>query len=138
MRADDSPEVLHRRLVAYRQQTAPLIVYYRQRGVLHSVDGMAPIGDVGVQIESALAGAPAAIAETAQQPRLGKKSKKVRVAAPRKPARVAPKRSAPKAKHLARSKPKAKAKSKAKPKMKAKARTKAKGRTGTKPGKRRR
>ena len=46
LRADDNPEVLHRRLMAYREQTAPLIDYYRLQGVLHSVDGMAPIADV--------------------------------------------------------------------------------------------
>ena len=45
LRADDNPEVLHRRLAAYREQTAPLIAYYRRQGMLRSVDGMAPIGD---------------------------------------------------------------------------------------------
>ena len=54
LRADDSPEVLHRRLVAYREQTAPLIAYYRQHGMLRSVDGMAPIAEVATQIEDAL------------------------------------------------------------------------------------
>ena len=43
LRPDDNPDVLHRRLVAYREQTAPLITYYRQRGTLRSVNGMAPI-----------------------------------------------------------------------------------------------
>ena len=46
LRPDDNPDVLHRRLVAYREQTAPLIAYYRRHGILRSVDGMAPIGDV--------------------------------------------------------------------------------------------
>ncbi len=42
VRDDDSPEVLHRRLAAYREQTAPLVAYYRRKGVLRTVNGMAP------------------------------------------------------------------------------------------------
>jgi adenylate kinase len=57
VRPDDNPEVLHRRLEAYRKQTAPLIAYYRQHGMLRSVDGMAPIPDVAAAIESVLAAA---------------------------------------------------------------------------------
>ncbi len=54
LRADDNPEVLRNRLKAYREQTAPLITYYRNQGVLHSVNGMAPIPDVTAAIEGAL------------------------------------------------------------------------------------
>jgi adenylate kinase len=56
LRDDDSPEVLHRRLAAYREQTAPLIAYYRNRGALRSVDGMAPIAKVAAAIEKVVAG----------------------------------------------------------------------------------
>ncbi len=56
LRDDDSPEVLHRRLAAYREQTAPLIAYYRSRGALRSVDGMAPIAEVADAIEKVVAG----------------------------------------------------------------------------------
>jgi adenylate kinase len=38
-RADDSEESIRQRLVAYEQQTTPLIDYYRTRGVLQEVDG---------------------------------------------------------------------------------------------------
>ena len=38
-RADDSEESIRQRLVAYEQQTSPLIDYYRRKGVLHEVDG---------------------------------------------------------------------------------------------------
>ena len=38
-RADDSEETIRQRLVAYKQQTSPLIDYYRSRGVLQEVDG---------------------------------------------------------------------------------------------------
>ncbi|MBV8109193.1 MAG: adenylate kinase [Hyphomicrobiales bacterium] len=57
LRADDDPEVLRRRLLAYRDQTAPLATYYQLQSVLRSVDGMAPIAQVGSAIDRALAGA---------------------------------------------------------------------------------
>ena len=60
LRDDDNPEVLHKRLEAYRQLTAPLIAYYRQHGMLRTVNGMAPIDDVTVAIDRVLAAAPAA------------------------------------------------------------------------------
>ena len=60
LRDDDSPEVLHRRLAAYRDQTAPLITYYQLQSVLRSVDGMAHITEVAAMIEQVLAGKAAA------------------------------------------------------------------------------
>jgi len=54
LRPDDNPDVLHRRLTAYREQTAPLIAYYRDHGMLSSIDGMAPIEQVADAIEEAL------------------------------------------------------------------------------------
>ena len=53
-RADDRPEAVATRLEAYRNQTAPILPYYRARGILRSVDGMAPIGEVTRQIEAVL------------------------------------------------------------------------------------
>jgi adenylate kinase len=50
-RPDDNPEVLRNRLKAYRDQTAPLIAYYRQKGVLRTVNGMAAIPDVAAAID---------------------------------------------------------------------------------------
>ena len=38
-RADDSEETIRQRLVAYERQTRPLIDYYRNKGLLHEVDG---------------------------------------------------------------------------------------------------
>ena len=46
LRPDDNPEVLKTRLAAYRRQTEPLIEYYREKGTLRAVDGMAPIDEV--------------------------------------------------------------------------------------------
>jgi len=55
-RADDKPETVKARLEAYRAQTAPILPYYRKKGVLRSVDGMADIDEVSRQIESVLKG----------------------------------------------------------------------------------
>jgi adenylate kinase len=54
VRADDDPEVLKRRLGAYRAQTAPLIDYYGKKGTLKSIDGMASIAEVGAAIDQIL------------------------------------------------------------------------------------
>ena len=56
-RKDDSAETLKTRLAAYRAQTAPLLPYYKARGVLKKVDGMAPMDAVYGQIISVLEGA---------------------------------------------------------------------------------
>lgn len=55
-RADDRPEAVATRLHAYRNQTAPILPYYRARGILSTVDGMAAIDEVTRQIEAMLAG----------------------------------------------------------------------------------
>jgi adenylate kinase len=55
VRADDNPEVLKGRLIAYRAQTAPLAGYYDAKGLLKAVDGMAPIGRVTAAINRILA-----------------------------------------------------------------------------------
>jgi adenylate kinase len=57
LRDDDNPEVLRTRLKAYREQTAPLIAYYRQQGVLRTVNGMAPIEEVTAAIDKVLTAA---------------------------------------------------------------------------------
>ena len=45
-RADDNRETVGARLVAYHAQTAPLLPYYRGKGLLKAVDGMAEIDAV--------------------------------------------------------------------------------------------
>jgi adenylate kinase len=54
VRADDNPQSFKIRLAAYREQTAPLIDYYRRTGHLKSVDGMAGIDTVTRSIAAAL------------------------------------------------------------------------------------
>jgi adenylate kinase len=53
-RPDDNPEIVAQRLFAYHDQTAPLLPYYRDRGALESVDGMAAIDDVAAAIDEIL------------------------------------------------------------------------------------
>jgi adenylate kinase len=45
-RDDDQEETIRKRLQVYADQTAPLISYYRQAGVLMELDGMQPIPQV--------------------------------------------------------------------------------------------
>lgn len=53
-RPDDNAETVKARLKAYRDQTAPILPYYRAKGLLRSVDGMAAIDTVTQQIETIL------------------------------------------------------------------------------------
>ncbi|NBW04427.1 MAG: adenylate kinase [Alphaproteobacteria bacterium] len=53
-RSDDNADTLRKRLTVYHENTAPLLPYYRDKGVLKSVDGMATIDEVAAQIESIL------------------------------------------------------------------------------------
>jgi adenylate kinase len=53
-REDDKPETVRKRLDVYREQTEPLVNYYRKRGKLVTVDGLAPVEDVTRQIVSLL------------------------------------------------------------------------------------
>jgi adenylate kinase len=53
-RADDNEEVLRKRLGVYAEQTAPLVNYYSQKGLLKTVDGMAPVDQVTSAIKTAI------------------------------------------------------------------------------------
>jgi adenylate kinase len=55
VRKDDDPEVFKTRLAAYFRDTAAVTPYYRAKGILHPVDGMASIADVSVAIDAILA-----------------------------------------------------------------------------------
>jgi len=54
-RADDRPEAVKTRFEVYRRQTEPILPYYRARGILRTVNGMADIDEVTRQIEQLLA-----------------------------------------------------------------------------------
>ncbi len=53
-RADDNAETVTSRLEAYHAQTAPILPYYADKGMLKSVDGMADMDEVTRQIEKVL------------------------------------------------------------------------------------
>jgi adenylate kinase len=53
-RKDDSAEIVRERLGAYHAQTAPLLPYYRDKGLVVSVDGTADIDEVTESIEEAI------------------------------------------------------------------------------------
>ncbi|HOM16312.1 MAG TPA: adenylate kinase [Thermoguttaceae bacterium] len=50
-RSDDKPEVIRQRLVAYRQQTEPLLDYYQQRRLLKTIDGMGTVEEIFQRIQ---------------------------------------------------------------------------------------
>lgn len=53
-RSDDNAETMKSRLAAYRDQTAPILPYYEAKGVLKSIDGMAPMDDVFDELRKVL------------------------------------------------------------------------------------
>lgn len=53
-REDDRPETVKNRIRVYEEQTAPLIAYYRQRGLLKEIDGTQPIDRVTQQLLAAV------------------------------------------------------------------------------------
>jgi adenylate kinase len=102
-RADDNAETVSKRLEAYHAQTAPILPYYRAKGSLQTIDGMAPIDDVTVALARVLAGAP--------------KPKSLKAKTKAKAAPKAKSKARPKAKRAAAaSKSKTKSRSKAKKK----------------------
>jgi adenylate kinase len=67
VRVDDTPEVLAKRLAAYRALTEPLIHYYSERRKLLTVDGMMTIEQVTREIGRILAAIVAADAKAAEK-----------------------------------------------------------------------
>ncbi|MEL0196401.1 MAG: adenylate kinase [Rhodobiaceae bacterium] len=53
-RADDNAETLRKRLAVYHENTAPLLPYYTEKGLLRTVDGMASIDEVAQAIDAIL------------------------------------------------------------------------------------
>ncbi len=54
-RRDDQAETVQTRLKEYHEQTAPILPYYRKKGLAYQVDGMADVDTVTGQIVRALA-----------------------------------------------------------------------------------
>jgi adenylate kinase len=55
-RADDQPDVIRQRLVAYRKQTEPLLNYYSKSGVLKSINGLGTVDEIFDRAKAALDG----------------------------------------------------------------------------------
>jgi len=53
-RADDNEETVRARMEAYKSQTAPILPYYREKGILSSIDGMASSEVLAGRIEATL------------------------------------------------------------------------------------
>ena len=90
-RADDNAETVSKRLEAYHAQTAPILPYYRAKGALKSIDGMAPIDDVTKALGAILGGAarpkakPAARSKARAKPKARPAAKKSKVKARKRP-----------------------------------------------------
>ena len=106
VRADDTPEVLSKRLANYREQTEPLVHYYSDKRKLITIDGMMPIEEVTAEIERVLAAVTKAD-ETTQAAK--RKVAAKRAASPSKAPKAAKKTSSKGAKAKVKSKAKSKA-----------------------------
>lgn len=56
-RADDTPEVIARRLAVYHEQTEPVVEHYRSAGILAPVPAERTVDQVFAEIQAALTGA---------------------------------------------------------------------------------
>ena len=56
-RADDDPAAVERRLVAYREQTAPVLDWYRERGGVTTIDAVGPVEEIFARVRTAVAAA---------------------------------------------------------------------------------
>jgi adenylate kinase len=101
VRADDNPEVLKGRLAAYRERTAPLAGYYAGKGMLKSVDGMAPIDEVTAAIDRLLRPAGVAKPKAKSKTKSKTKAKTARKAAAKR-ARPKPRTAKRRAKRAAK------------------------------------
>jgi adenylate kinase len=53
-RSDDKEHAIRERMRVYREQTSPLLEYYRGRGVLAELDGIGTVEEVAKRIDEAL------------------------------------------------------------------------------------
>lgn len=54
-RADDDPAAVATRLQSYRDQTAPVLAWYEQRGSLIRIPAVGPVDDIATRVRRALA-----------------------------------------------------------------------------------
>lgn len=53
-RADDTPELIAKRLALYHEQTEPVLGYYRQKGILEEIDGIKGVEDIFKDLQNRL------------------------------------------------------------------------------------
>lgn len=53
-RSDDTPETIRKRFAVYGEQTAPLIRYYEERGLLTTIIGLGTVREVADRVNEAL------------------------------------------------------------------------------------
>lgn len=53
-RSDDNEATIRKRMQVYHEQTAPLVAYYRSRGVMREIDGLGDIETVAARLDEAL------------------------------------------------------------------------------------
>ena len=58
-RPDDNEATVRTRMAEYRAKTAPILPYYRERGLVRPVDGMASVNEVAAAIDAILDSPPA-------------------------------------------------------------------------------
>ena len=51
-RSDDNPEAFRQRLVAYREQTQPLVAFYRARGNLVDIEAVGSISEIAARVQA--------------------------------------------------------------------------------------
>lgn len=53
-RADDNPEIFHKRITSFEVQTAPLLDYYAAQGKLVSIDGLGSADEIFARVRQAV------------------------------------------------------------------------------------
>ncbi|MGO4717257.1 adenylate kinase [Bradyrhizobium sp. 2TAF24] len=91
VRVDDTPEVLSKRLAAYRAQTEPLVHYYSEHRALLTIDGMMSIDEVTKEITRVLA---AVVGTEKRGKAAGRKASGTRKVAAKRPVKKAAKKAA--------------------------------------------
>ncbi len=51
-RADDDPEAVQRRLQAYREQTAPVLAWYQERGGVQRIPAVGTVDEIAARVRS--------------------------------------------------------------------------------------
>lgn len=110
-RPDDTEETVANRLKVYEEKTKPLIEFYRDKGVLQSIDAEGDVDDITARLESILRGVGDDVANSPVQKRGGRKTaaagerSSAKPAAPRSAAKRASGKSTKTASSKARKKP---------------------------------